>query len=248
MQRFLRHKLLIGGAALAVAASAGGAAYAATQSSTNPQQAYLNDVAKRLDVSPSKLTSALKAALVDRLNAMVKSGKLTQAQANKLEQRIDKNGRLPFFFGHFGGRPFLHAGLGGPLKAATSYLGLNATQLMNDLRSGKSLADVAKAQGKSASGLEQALINAETTRLDKAVSAGRISKAQEQTRLSRLTAEIDALVNRAGFLHGPRLGFRRWGGPRQGPMMGAPRQGPMIPAPQGGASAPVPNPGPPPAA
>lgn len=235
MQRFLRHKLLIGGVALVVAASAGGAAYAATQSSTNPQQAYINDVAKRLDVSPAKLTSALKAALVDRLNAMVKSGKLTQAQANKLAQRIGKNGRLPFFFGHFG-RPFLRPGLGGPLKAATSYLGLSTTQLMSDLRGGKSLADVAKAQGKSVSGLEQALISAETTRLDKAVSAGRISKAQEQTRLSRLTAEIDALVNRAGLVHGPRLGSGRWGGPQQGPMM---------PAPPGGASAPVPNPGPP---
>jgi hypothetical protein len=238
MQRFLRHKFLIGAAAIVVVASAGGAAYAATQSSTNPRQAYINDVAKRLDVAPSKLTAAMKAALIDRLNAMVKSGKLTQAQANKLEQRIDKNGRLPFLFGPGGIGRFghLHAGLGGPLKAATSYLGLSTAQLMNDLRSGKSLGDVAKAQGKSVSGLEQALINAEKTRLDEAVSAGRISKSQEQTRLSRLTSEIDALVNRTGLLHGPRLGSGRWGGPRQGPMM---------PAPQNGASAPVPNPGPP---
>ena len=51
MHRSLKRKLVIGLAALAVAALAGGA-YAATQSSTpNTRQAFLNDVAKRLQRS-----------------------------------------------------------------------------------------------------------------------------------------------------------------------------------------------------
>ena len=81
MHRILRHKLLAGGAAAAVLALGGGA-YAATQSGSNPRQAFLNDVAKRLNVSPSQLNSALKGAFTDRLNAAVKAGMLTQAQAS----------------------------------------------------------------------------------------------------------------------------------------------------------------------
>ena len=49
MQMLLRHKLLIAAAAVIAAASAGGA-YAATQTATNPKQAFVNDVAKRLQV------------------------------------------------------------------------------------------------------------------------------------------------------------------------------------------------------
>jgi hypothetical protein len=241
MQALLRHKLLVGLAALMAAAGAAGGAYAATESSSNPQQAYLNDVAKRLNVSPSKLDSALKAALIDRLNAMVKSGRLTQAQANKIEQRLSKGGRLPFLGGFgmgrgFGpGRVMRIGGMGGPLHAAASYLGVSTTQLMTDLASGKSLAQVATKQGKSVSGLEQAITTAEKARLDKLVSAGVLTSAQEQRVLSRLSSRVDKLVNRTGHF-----------GQLKGPMMPAPPAG--APTPPGGASGPGPDLGPPPPA
>jgi ribosomal protein S20 len=241
MQVILRHKLLVGLAALVAAAGAAGGAYAATESSSNPQQAYLNDVAKRLNVSPSKLDSALKGALIDRLNAMVKSGRLTQAQANKIEQRLSKGGRLPFPGGFgmgrgFGpGRMMRIGGMGGPLHAAASYLGVSTPQLMTDLASGKSLAQVATKQGKSVSGLEQAIITAEKARLDKLVSAGVLTSAQEQRVLSRLSSRVDKLVNRSGH-------FER-SGQLKGPMMPAPSAG--APAPPGGASGSGPDVGPP---
>src|SRR5947209_10599361 len=73
MQMLRRHKLVIAAAAVIAAASAGGA-YAATQTASNPRQAFVNDMAKRLRVSPSQLTSAFKAALIDRLDTMVKAG------------------------------------------------------------------------------------------------------------------------------------------------------------------------------
>src|SRR5947209_97723 len=90
----MRNRLLIGAAVLAVAATAGGA-YAATQSASNPRQAYLNDVAKRLGVSPGKLHAALTGAFLDRLNADVRAGRLTQAQANRIKQRLERGGGLP---------------------------------------------------------------------------------------------------------------------------------------------------------
>src|SRR5437763_586682 len=58
MQTLLKRKLLVGTVVVAAAAFAGGA-YAATQNSTNPRQEFLGDVAKRLNVTPQKLTTAL---------------------------------------------------------------------------------------------------------------------------------------------------------------------------------------------
>ena len=93
MQRSLKRKLVFGLAALAVVAFAGGA-YAATQSSApNTRQAFLNDVAKRLGVTPQQLTAALNGATQDQLQAAVKSGRLTQAQANALAQGLKQNWR-----------------------------------------------------------------------------------------------------------------------------------------------------------
>ena len=197
MQRLLRHKLLIAGATLVAAASAG-VAYAATQSPADPQQAFINDVAKRLNVSPAQLQSALKAALIDRLNAAVQAGQLTKAQANLIKQRIES--------GRFLGRPWrfgfrTHEFFGrGALAGAASYLGLTDSQLLRDLSSGKSLAQIAKARGKSVSGLEQAITTAEKARLDRLVSAGVITKRQEQRVLSRLSDKVSRIVNRTSVL------------------------------------------------
>lgn len=98
MHRHLKRNLAIGTTALAAAAFTGGA-YAATQDSPSKvRQAFLTDVAKRLNVTPQQLTAALKAASIDQLNAAVKAGKLTQAQANAIKQRIEQGGAGPFLF------------------------------------------------------------------------------------------------------------------------------------------------------
>ena len=215
MHRSLKRKLVIGLAALAVAALAGGA-YAATQSSTpNTRQAFLNDVAKRLHVTPEQLTAALNGATLDQLQAAVKAGQLTQAQANAIEQRLKQKGAatgVPFGFGRRGFgphglaprafgpppggpgglRPF--GGLGpfgaaGALPAAASYLGLTTPQLMDQLFSGKSLSQIATAQHKTLSGLEQAMTTATKARLAKAANEKGMS------------------------FRGPRFGFRGGGAP-----------------------------------
>ncbi len=83
-------------------------------------------------------------------------------------------GAMPFagpFGGPFGGGAFHHHFRGGPrpffgfgpmglLQTAATYLGVSQATLVKDLRSGKTLAAIAKANGKSVSGLETALIAA----------------------------------------------------------------------------------------
>ena len=90
-------------------------------------------------------------------------------------------------------------GPGGPASTAiASYLGLTADELRTQLQSGKTLADVAKAQGKTVSGLEDAIVAAATKKLDAAVTAGKITAAQEQTMLADVKSHVDDMVNRVG--------------------------------------------------
>src|SRR4029078_5126773 len=81
------------------------------------------------------------------------------------------------------------------LDAAASYLGLTEAQLRTRLESGKSLADVAKAQDKSLSGLKDAMLADAKTKLAAAVKAGRLTSAEEQRILSGLEQHLDDLIN-----------------------------------------------------
>lgn len=223
MDMKLKRKLAIG-AAVAAAAAFGGGAYAATQGSgSNPRQVFVNDLAKRLNVTPAQLNSALLGAFGDQLQAAVKAGRLTQAQADQIRQRAQQSGNVPFgpggpdgpghghFFGGRGGPRF------GPVAAAATYLGLTPAQLRDQLMAGKSLAQVASAKSKSVSGLKDAITKAERAELDKALSAKMLTSAQEQQVLSRLSARLDKLINRKGL--GPRFGDhggRMGGGPGAG--------------------------------
>src|SRR5439155_1310146 len=87
-------KLKVGaGVAAAAAVAGGGAALAADRfGSSSDSQAVVNDAAKQLGVTPSALSSALKKALENRIDAAVAAGRLTKAQEQQilsgLKQRI----------------------------------------------------------------------------------------------------------------------------------------------------------------
>jgi hypothetical protein len=211
VQPRLKRRLVIGAAGAAVAAGAAGAAYGVTQNSRDSErQAFLNDAAKRLNVTPDKLSAALKGAFADRLDAAVKAGRLTQQQADAIKRRLDQKGGLPFFGGphRFGGPhggPFF-----GGLDAAANYLGLTDQQLGDQLRSGKSLAQVAKDKGKSVDGLKGAIRDSVKSRLDQAVNDKRITKDEEDRILGKLDSRLDDIVNRTPGKH-------RWGARPAGP-------------------------------
>jgi hypothetical protein len=216
---------VLAGAAAALAVGGAGAGVAATKLTTNSpseeSKAIVNDAAKNLGVEPSKLSAALKKAFEDRIDAAVADGRLTKEQGQELKQRIE-SGELPllggpaFGFRHPGGpHGFMHG-----LDAAASYLGLTEAQLRTRLESGKSLADVAKAQDKSVAGLKDAMLEDAKTKLDAAVKAGRLTSAEEQRILSGLEQHLDDLINgklpehRFGFRGGPHgFGFRDGDGP-----------------------------------
>jgi uncharacterized protein YidB (DUF937 family) len=216
MDGSLKRKVVAGTVA-ALAVGGAGAGVAATQLGSSPReenQAVLSDAAKQLGVQPNELSNALKKALEDRVDAAVAAGRITKAQGEELKQRIESND-FPLFappvlgFGHFG---FFHHGLPG-LDAAASYLGLTERQLDAKLDSGKTLAQVAKDQGKSVDGLIAALKADLKQKLDQAVADGRITKAQENQALSDADQRLENLVN-GTFMR--RFHVEGWFGHRDG--------------------------------
>jgi hypothetical protein len=189
---------------------------AASQDSSpsSESKAVIDDVAKQLGIPSSKLSDALKKALTDRVDAAVAAGRITKAEGDAIKQRIASDG-----FPLLGG---LHHGLGhrgffGGLETAAGYIGITEAQLRTELEAGKSLAEVAKGHDKSVDGLADALYADAKQRLDDAVSAGRLTKAQKTEMLSVLKDRITSMINKAGVderhFSRPGFGFRHSDGP-----------------------------------
>ena len=187
-------------------------------------------------MTPKALTSALQGAFFDQLDAAVAAGKLTQAQANAIKQRIEQSGGIPRFDGFppfglhaFGGPHALGIRGHGELGAAAKYLGLTNEQLLQQLSSGKTLAQIAAAKGKSTSGLKDAMLAAIKSKLDRGVANKMLTGQQEQQIVSQLSAHLDDLIN--GKLPAPpRFGLRPF----------------FLPRGAAGPGVPMPYPGPPP--
>ena len=160
---------LAAGAVAALAVAGGGVAVGATQlgSPKEESQAVIADAAKQLGIAPAKLTAALKTALENRVDAAVAAGRITKARRRRAEGADPVRRGAPFPTGRPRGFGLRHHGHHGPkLDAAATYLGLTEAQLRTELRSGKTLAQIAKAHGKTAEGLVQALVDAANKKLD----------------------------------------------------------------------------------
>jgi hypothetical protein len=86
---------------------------------------------------------------------------------------------------------------GGLLQTASTFLGISVSDLLTDLKSGKTLADEAKAKGKSVDDLVTALLAPAKKNLDQAVTDGKITQSQETAILSKMTDGLTNLVNNA---------------------------------------------------
>jgi polyhydroxyalkanoate synthesis regulator phasin len=205
------------------------------------EQAVLDDAAKRLDVTPQKLRDALSAALDAQVDQAVKDGDLTQKQADAIKQARKDSGHVLGGPGLRGGPPILklHRGPGfgpsfdkrGPhgfgirldlFETLAKALGTSQQQLMAQLRDGKSVADVAKANGKSLADVRSAVKAAVKSDLDKAVKDGDLTQKQADEMLDHISEKITAVGS------GRAKGFRMRGEHHRfdtAPPPGAPRPG-----------------------
>ncbi len=217
-------------AAGALAAAGTGVAVATSADDAKErEQAVLEDAAGRLDVDADELRDALKAAQDAQLDAEVKAGRLTQEQADAIKQMRDRSGLVlggpgP---GHgpggpgFGFRGDHRGGPGEVMGAAAKALGISEEQLFRKLRNGRSLQQIAKAEGKDYADVKAAIRSAVKTELDAAVDDGKLTQEQADEMLEHLTEHLD---------EGRFFGGRGPGGPgfRGGPPPGADGDGPAF--------------------
>jgi polyhydroxyalkanoate synthesis regulator phasin len=169
--------------AVAIAVAGGGVALAASEpwDQKEEAQAVIDDAAQQLGVEPNELSDALKQALKNRVDDAVAAGRLTEEQATKLKAAIDAND-VPLPLGLFGSKGFGphldHPGHFGSLSAASDYLGVSEAEIRSRLDDGKTLAQIAKDEGKSVDGLVQALLDDAGQKLEDAVEAGKLTQAE----------------------------------------------------------------------
>jgi hypothetical protein len=150
--------------------------------------------------SLSGLEQAIEAAVQGRLNQAVTAGKLTSEREQLILSRLPARLDTLLNRTHPGALVRLAILRRGVIRVPAAYLGLPAQTLRAQLQAGKTLAQIATDQSKTATGLEQAIEAAAKTRLDQAVASGRITSAREQLILSRLPARLDTLLNHT-FTH-----------------------------------------------
>ncbi|HTE63322.1 MAG TPA: hypothetical protein VK631_23405 [Solirubrobacteraceae bacterium] len=192
-------------AATALVAAGTGVAVATTGSNDpkEREQAVLADAAKRLDLQPSELRDALAKAEDAQLDADVKAGRLTQEQADAIKQDRAQDGTVlgvgpgraggphppGLSFRHEGGGPVVK-GPGEMMDAAAKALGISRDELFQRLGDGKTLEEIAKAEGKSLDDVKAAVKAASKQQLDEAVKAGKLTQAQADEILSHMTENL----------------------------------------------------------
>ena len=181
-------------AATAALALGAGAAAAADSPS------LVDDAAARLGVSPDKLRDAFKAALTARVDAAVAAGRLTPEQGAKLKARIAAAKGLGGLRRGFVQR---HKAMVGAIAAkargrgpVATYLGMTRAELRAELRSGKSLAQVAAAEGKTAAGLQAAMLAPVKEALSRAVERGRLTQSRADEILARITERVATAIQK----------------------------------------------------
>ncbi len=191
------HKLIVA-AVLLVSAIVAGAAIGATKVLSPKQEsdAIIEDAAGQLGVTPQRLSKALKQALKNRVDEAVSDGRLTKEEGAKLKESIDA-GEMPLF--GLGPGPGFRDHMVGPFhtkfEAAADYLGMTEAQLREALENGKTLAQVARDRNKSVDGLVDALLARAEKKLEAAVDAGEMTRAEKNEMLAGLRDRITDIVN-----------------------------------------------------
>jgi hypothetical protein len=136
--------------------------------------------------SQAGLVDAIVAQRAAKLKAAVGRNRISQKQANA--RLAEMRGEATQAVSHVVATGAID------LSLASSEIGVPATQLVSERRAGKSLADSAKAHGRSPQQLIDALVRARATQIEHALGSARSKRPREQALLSTLRHRIRVAV------------------------------------------------------
>lgn len=163
------------------------------------------------NATPGKSRAGLVADLQSSVNAAIDkalaANTITKEQSDKA--KADAPGQIAKFVDHvYAQRPAPKTTtrvpkaaefVGDAIAVARDYLGIAQADLTKALREGKSLGDIANATaGKNRDGLVAQLTTAANTRIDKAVTDGKLTAAAAAALKGQVGSAVTALVDRKG--------------------------------------------------
>lgn len=159
-----------------------------------------NDQTAPLPTAPDDEVSGLGGAsfssrILEWLAPLVDDGTITQDQAQAVADTLGE--RMP------GPGAFARGVIA--LHETADFLGITEAELIQAVRDGSTLADIAVANGHSAEELIDHLVGLMSERLDQAVAAGRLTEDQAAAQLDTAREHITAAVN--GEIDGPLGGM-----------------------------------------
>ena len=158
---------------------------------------FLSRVAAKLDVTLDQLKTALKSAATDMVDDALAAGEITQQQADAAKSRIE-NGDGIGLRRLLGARTARREAIVQRVRAAivqsaADALNMTPEELRAELKSGKSIADVA---GDNIDAVKTQITADATAKLDAAVANGKLTQAQADKALQKLTDNLDKIVNK----------------------------------------------------
>lgn len=200
-------KLLLGlaGAGLAVvlAALAVGAVFAEDDSSqSGPFDDFIARLAQNLGIGEDQLRQAVRQTQEQLIDEGEQAGRILPEMADRLRQRLTE-GDLPAFGWHGHGRDggrfgkpghILHAA--DPVGVVAEETGLTREEVREELRQGKSLAQVGEEHGVGRDQLRDALVANVEESLQEAVQNGRLDQQRADEILEGYRQHVDDLLDR----------------------------------------------------
>ena len=184
-------------------------------------------LAAQLGISVDKLHAAETAARNQLIDQLVAQGKITADQASRLKNAPGGgfHGLIP---GLHGGAPGGAFGPGSAAFPATDVftivaqkLGVTVDALRQEMRQGKTLAQIGADHGVTRDVLKTTIVDAMNADLQKATAAGKVTQDQANKMVSNIPGFVDRLLDRGGR-GGPGRGFGPRGGNQSSP--GAPNR------------------------
>jgi len=164
-------------------------------SGTNYCSRFTGHLASNLGKSQSEVQKAISDALNQTIDDAVKNGDLTQSQANSIKAKLSSNTSAGQCAGGLRTIPGIARGGFGPFFGGARFnemnevakaLGLTTAQLQQDLQSGKTVQQLASAQGMDEAAFRTKLASVTKADLDQQVTSGNLTQNQENAILQRI--------------------------------------------------------------
>ncbi len=158
-------------------------------------------VAESQGVDVSDIVSAIVGKVANGLNRAVENGRMTQEVADSrlgnISEKVAKAmERVPNFEQQRAeGKWRGHGGVRGLLMVAAGELDMTPAELVAELRDGKTIAEVAEAQGVNVDDIVDAMVEKVGDRLDTAVENGRLTQEEADGRLAMFEEKVTERVS-----------------------------------------------------